>query len=66
MYGNLRAEIARKGWSLGRFAEELDMGRNTLTTKMSGQRSFSLDEAKKAKEVLGTELPLEELFERTR
>ena len=65
MYSNLKAEIARKGWSITRLALNIGMSYQSLSQRMRGIINFTLNEAKKIKAVLGTELSLDQLFEWT-
>lgn len=68
MYPNVRAEYARRNLTLKSTVEELarlgfEMSVPTLSMKLNGKFPFTLDEAKALKEILKTDLPLEELFE---
>lgn len=63
MYPNVRAEMARKKVTLAILGEELNLSTTTISLKLNGKYSISLDEAKKIKKVLETDLPLEILFE---
>ena len=68
MYPNLKAEMARKGITLEKLAEELEkkgFARTipTLSVKLSGKSIITLEEAKAIKEVLDVDIPIEELFE---
>ena len=68
MYPNVKAELARKGITLEKLAEELEqrgMKRTvaTLSNKFTGKFPITLNEAKAIKDVLDTEIPIEELFE---
>lgn len=65
MYRNLKAEIARKGWTITKLAINLGMSSQSLSLRMRGTINFTLNEAKKVKAVLGTELSLDQLFEWT-
>ena len=62
MYPNLKAEIARKGWSATTLCEKVNMAQSTYSTKMKNC-TFTLTEAKQIKAALETELSLEVLFE---
>lgn len=62
MYPNVRAEIARKNLTLTVIAERMGIGVSTLSTKLKNG-NFTVTEAKKLKEIVGTTLTLEELFE---
>lgn len=68
MYPNVKAELARKGFTLEKLSEEMDkrgVKRTvpTLSLKMSGRYDFTLNEAKLIKKIVGTELTIDELFE---
>ena len=71
MYPNLKAEFARKGLTLENVVNELgsrgvNMTVATLSLKMNKKNkkvSFTFDEAKAIKSILGVDIPLEELFE---
>lgn len=56
--------MARKGKYYRDLHKELSMSMGTLSFKMMGKSQFSLAEAIKLKELLGTDMPLEELFAR--
>ena len=71
MYPNLNAELARKNLTLEKIVAELNargisMTIATLSQKKNGKFQFSLKEAKAIKEITGTDIPLEELFEEAR
>lgn len=66
MYPNVRAEMARQGLTLESLARELDITIGTLSQKLNGKYSFTLKEAKKVKEKLRVDIPLEVLFEEAR
>lgn len=68
MYPNFNAEYARKNFTLEKFVEELkkrgvSMTVSTLSLKKTGKFPITLDEAKVFKEIVETNLPLDELFE---
>lgn len=63
MYPNLRAEMARRNLTLEPLANELDITVPTLSQKLNGKYPITLNEAKKIKVFLNTEIPLEVLFE---
>lgn len=63
MYPNVRAEMARQGLTLEPIARELNITVPTLSQKFTGKYPITLNEAKKVKSVLKTDLPLEVLFE---
>lgn len=62
MYSNLLAEMARRKVTAKELAEKLGITKGTMSLKMSGKSTFSLDEANQIKSILYTDLPLEELF----
>lgn len=64
MFNNLRAEIARKGWSQGALCELLGMSRTTFSMKVNGKTEFTVTEAMRIKDVLATAVPIEELFDK--
>lgn len=43
-------------------AKELEISSSTFSLKLNGKYPFTLDEAKKIKNILGTETTLDELF----
>ena len=64
MFNKIEMEIFVKHLSKKKIAEALGITYNTLLLKLSGKATFTLDEAMKLKEVLQSDLPIEELFER--
>lgn len=65
MYRNVKAEIYRRGMTLTKFAERLGIKVARLSNMLSGKVKISLDDAVMIKKALGTDMPLEKLFERT-
>lgn len=63
MYRNLEAELARKGITKTKMAEELGLTLGTLSLKLSGKSNLTLPEAVKIKKALAVELSIEYLFE---
>lgn len=71
MYPNLKAEFARKNLTLEKVIAELEkrgikMTLSTLSLKMNKKNktySFTFNEAKALKEIVETDMSLEELFE---
>ena len=68
MYGNLRAEIARKGFTLEKLVDEMkkrgfNLTMSMLSQKLNGKYEIYLKEAKALKEIVETDLPLDFLFE---
>jgi len=62
MYRNVLAEMKRQGLTGGNMAEALGVTPGTWSQKVNGNYPFTFREAVKVKEVLKTDLPLEELF----
>lgn len=62
MYPNLRAEMKRKGITLAWLADQLGITIGTLSQKLTGKSPFTLNEAKKIKEILELDIPIEILF----
>ena len=64
-YPNLKAEIARKGLTLNKILEDgrIDCTTGTLSLKINGKYPFTLGEAVALKAIIGSELPLEILFQ---
>lgn len=48
----LKAAIVRAGLTQGEFAKRIGISNNTLTSRMSGETYFNIDEVDKAKEAL--------------
>lgn len=63
MFKNLKAEFVRDGLTLEVVAKELGITVSTLSLKMNGKYPFTLNEAKKIKNILKADIPLEILFE---
>lgn len=63
MYPNIRAEMARLRLTNGKLAKILGCTPATLSLKMHGKANITLNEARKIKEVLETDMTIEELFE---
>lgn len=68
MYPNFRAEYARKNLTLEKVVAELEkrgfkIAASTLSQKLNGGCPIRLNEAKALKEILETNLTIEELFE---
>lgn len=62
MYRNVKAEMKRKGLLGADMAKALGITEGTWSQKVNGNYPFTFREAVKVKEVLKTNLPLEELF----
>ena len=65
MYRNLNAEMARRNMTKLGLARATGIPYSTLIPKLSGETEIKLSEAKSIKEALGTDIPLETLFEVT-
>lgn len=68
MYPNFNAEYARKGLTLEKLSDEMEKRGckrtiPTLSQKLNGKFTLTLNEAKVLKEIVGTDLPLDILFE---
>jgi antitoxin component HigA of HigAB toxin-antitoxin module len=63
MYRNVKAEMVRQGLQLKDISEALGKKVPTVSLKLNGKYPLTLDEAKKIKKVLKSDLPLETLFE---
>lgn len=65
MYPNVKAEMARRGITLADIAKDpsIDKTVSTMSLKFSGKAPITLTEAMRIKAILGTDLPLETLFE---
>ena len=62
MYRNLEAELKRKDMTRAELAKALEITPGTLSLKLNGKSAITLPEAMKIKEVLGVDIPIEELF----
>lgn len=62
MYKNIEAEIARNDLTRKEIAETLGLSISTVSLKLNGKASITLNEAIKLKKLLKTNMPLEELF----
>ena len=63
MYPNLKAELARRGISLGTLSESLGIHRTTMSLKLSGKSSLTLAEAVRIRDIIDSGLSLEYLYE---
>lgn len=63
MYRNAKAEIVRAGLTLETIAAEMDIAASTLSQKLNGKYPITLNEAKKFKKIVKSDLPIEILFE---
>lgn len=64
MYNNLLAEIARKRLTKQDIREKLDVSQSTFYSKLNGETSFTLDEAKLIQKTFFPEIDFLYLFER--
>lgn len=64
MYRNARAELVRAGLFLADVSEALGGTVSTWSQKLNGKYPITVDEAKKFKKLVKSDLPLEVLFER--
>lgn len=62
MYPNLRAEMARRKITIAILAKFLGKRISTISAKLNGKSQFTLEECKRIKAFLETDLPLEVLF----
>lgn len=63
MFPNLRAEMARRNITGYELADKIGVTNSTFSQKFNGKSLFDLDEAISIKKALGTDMPLEQLFE---
>lgn len=66
MYSNVKAELARRNLTVVDLSNMTGIRYQTLVDKINGKYPLMLDEAKKIKEALGVDIPIEELFERAK
>ncbi len=64
MYSNVKAELARRNMTVVDLAKLTGIRYQTLNDKLNGKFKLTLDEAKKIKEALGVDIPIEDLFEK--
>lgn len=62
MYPNFEGEKAKKKFTLEPIATYLGITTSTLSQKLNGKYRLTLDEAVKIKKFIGSDLPLEILF----
>lgn len=62
MYKNVDMELERKGMTRGDLANALKLTPSTMSLKLNGKTTITLKEAKKIKEILEVDIPLEVLF----
>lgn len=66
MYSNVKAELARLNLTLVDLSRMTNIRYQTLVDKINGKYPMTLDEAKRIKEALGVDIPIEDLFERAK
>lgn len=66
MYRTAKSEMMKRGLTLADVAPLMDVSVSTLSLKLNGKYPFTLKEAKQFKEIVKSDLPLEELFEEAR
>jgi len=64
MFNNLRAEMVRAGVDVSALSERCGMKVGALYARLNGTTPFSLEEARRIKNALNVDLPIEELFAR--
>ena len=64
MYRNAKAEMVRAGLTLADLSEYLGGTISTWSLKLNGKYPITLDEAKRFKRLVKTDLPIEVLFEK--
>lgn len=64
MYRNAKAEMVRAGFNITTLAERMGNTVATWSEKLNGKREITLNEAKKFKDIVKSDLPIEELFKR--
>ncbi|MDR0738556.1 MAG: hypothetical protein LBF33_00120 [Oscillospiraceae bacterium] len=62
MYINLEIELTKKNINKVKLAKITKINKNCLYAKIANKINFRLKEAIKIKEILGTDMSLEELF----
>lgn len=62
MYRNAKAEMVRAGLILDKVAPSMGMTSGALSMKLNGKSPITVDEAKQFKKIVGSDMPLEELF----
>lgn len=62
MYRTAKSEMMKRGLTLADVAPLMGVSVGTLSQKLNGKYPISLKEAKQFKEIVKSDLPLEELF----
>lgn len=65
MYANVKAEMARKNLSVVDLSKRTGIRYQSLANKINGKAPVSLTDAKKIKNALEVDIPLDDLFEVT-
>ena len=63
MYSNVKAELARKGLTVIDLSKASGIKYMSLVNKLNGKTPLKLEEARRIKNALDVDLPLEKLFE---
>ena len=63
MFKNLRAEMARRGWRGTYVADAVGITAQCFYDKMAGRSEFKRPEMKKIKDLLGSDLTIDYLFD---
>lgn len=62
MYMRLKGQMAERGITAKALAQRTGIKYQTLVVKLRGKTDLKLEEAKKIKDAIGTQMPIEELF----
>ena len=62
MYPTLNAELARRSLNKRKLAQKTGINYTTLVSKLNGKGVLTLPDMRKIKDVIGTNMPMEELF----
>lgn len=63
MYGNLRAEMARKNLTALSLSEKTGIRYQTLTAKIAGASPITIKEARTIRDAVNPDMSLDELFD---
>ena len=63
-YPNLMGEMAKVGINKTQLASMLQKNRGTTSQKLSGKSKLTIDECFLIKRVIGSEMPIDDLFSR--
>ena len=66
VYPTLNAEMARRSINKRKLAQSTGINYTTLVSKLNGKGVLTLPDMRKIKDVIGTNIPMEELFEEDR